>query len=94
MSSHSYIPNPKNKNIYRKSTREQLGIPENSILIFFVGSGFERKGLKFLLQSTEFLEDQNWRLLLMGKGNFEKYLHFAPYNKRNHIIAKKPDPAI
>ena len=30
----------------------------------------------------------------MGKGNFEKYLHFAPYNKRNHIIAKKPDPEI
>ena len=85
---------PKNKNIYRKSTREQLGIPENSILIFFVGSGFERKGLKFLLQSTEFLEDRSWRLLLMGKGNFEKYLHFAPYNKRNHIIAKKPDPEI
>ena len=85
---------PKNKNIYRKSIREQLGIPENSILIFFVGSGFERKGLKFLLQSTDFLEDQSWRLLLMGKGNFEKYLHFAPYNKRDQIIAKKPNREI
>ena len=85
---------PNNKNIYRKSTREKLGIPENSILIFFVGSGFERKGLKFLLQSTKFLEDQNWRLLLMGKGNFDKYLHFAPYNKRDQIIAEKPNPEI
>ena len=41
---------PGNKNIYRKSIRKQLGIPENSVLILFVGSGFERKGLQFLLQ--------------------------------------------
>ena len=86
--------NPKNKNAYRKSIREQLAIPENSTLILFVGSGFERKGLQFLLQSTEFLEDKNWRLLLMGKGNFEKYLQFAPADKRHQIIAKKPDPEI
>ena len=65
-----------------------------SILVLFVGSGFERKGLQFLLQSTEFLEDKNWRLLLMGKGNFEKYLQFAPADKRHQIIAKKPDPEI
>ena len=30
----------------------------------------------------------------MGKGNFEKYLHFAPYNKRDQIIAKKPNREI
>ena len=85
---------PKNKNIYRKSIREQVGISENSILILFVGSGFERKGLKFLLQATEFLQDQNWRLLLIGKGNFEKYLQFAPENKRNQIVAIQPNPEI
>ncbi len=85
---------PDNKNIYRKSIREQLGIPENSILILFVGSGFERKGLQFLLQSTEHLENKDWRLLLMGKGNFEKFMRFAPANKRDQIIAKEPDPEI
>tara|TARA_B100000686_G_scaffold250008_1_gene260106 strand:- start:609 stop:1739 length:1131 start_codon:yes stop_codon:yes gene_type:complete len=85
---------PKNKNTYRKIIREQLGIPENSILILFVGSGFERKGLRFLLESTEFLEDKNWRLLLMGKGNFEKILQFAPKNKRHQIISIKPDREI
>ena len=82
---------PSNKNIYRKSIRKQLGIPENSVLILFVGSGFERKGLQFLLQSTEFLGKENWRLLLMGKGNFEKFIRYAPANKRNRIITKEPD---
>ena len=89
---HRFHPN--NKNIYRKSIRKQLGIPEDSILILFVGSGFERKGLQFLLQSTEYLAKENWRLLLMGKGNFEKFMRYAPANKRNRIIAKEPDPEI
>ena len=89
---HRFHPN--NKNIYRKSIRKQLGIPEDSILILFVGSGFERKGLQFLLQSTEYLAKENWRLLLMGKGNFKKFMQYAPANKRNQIIAKEPDPEI
>ena len=85
---------PDNKNIYRKAIRNQLGIPENSVLILFVGSGFERKGLEFLLKSTEYLAKENWRLLLMGKGNFEKFMRYAPANKRNRIITKEPDPKI
>ena len=63
-------------------------------MILFVGSGFERKGLQFLLQSTEYLGEENWRLLLMGKGNFEKFMRYAPANKRNRIIANEPDPKI
>ena len=85
---------PDNKNTYRKLIREKLGIPESSTLILFVGSGFERKGLQFLLQSTAYLKDKNWRLLLMGKGKFEKYMRFAPADKRTQIIAKEPDPEI
>ena len=86
--------NPSNKNIYRQSIRKQLGISGNSVLILFVGSGFERKGLQFLLQSTKYLAKENWQLLLMGKGNFEKFMRYAPVNKRNRIITKKPDPEI
>ena len=85
---------PKNKNIYRESIRKKLKIPENSILILFVGSGFERKGLQYLLQSTKYIEKENWRLLLMGKGKFEKFMRYAPANQRNRIIAKEPDPEI
>ena len=85
---------PDNKNTYRKLIRKKLGIPEGSNLILFVGSGFERKGLQFLLQSTAYLKDKNWRLLLMGKGKFEKYMRFAPADKRTQIIAKESDPEI
>ncbi|MBT6717142.1 MAG: glycosyltransferase family 4 protein [Nitrospina sp.] len=85
---------PSNKISYREKIRKQLGIPESSVLILFVGSGFERKGLKFLLQSTKHLKDKDWHLLLMGKGNFGKFLKYAPTEKRNQIIAKAPDPEI
>mgnify|MGYP002630535501 CR=1 FL=1 len=85
---------PQNINIHRKLIRKELGIPENSILILFVGSGFERKGLQFLLQSTEYLKNKDWRLLLMGKGNWGKYLNYVPIEKRTRIITKDPVPEI
>ncbi len=63
-------------------------------MILFVGSGFERKGLQFLLQATEYLGKENWRLLLMGKGKIEKFMRYVPVNQRNRIITKEPDPEI
>ncbi len=79
---------PQNKN--RESIRKELGIPENDTLILFVGSGFERKGLKSLLQATQFLRTDNWRLLIIGKGRWSKYIQFAPENLRSKIIHKEP----
>ena len=85
---------PNNKNIYRSLIRKNLGIPETSMLILFVGSGFERKGLQFLLQASKYFEKTDWRLLIMGKGNFKKFLRYIPKNKHNQIIAIAPDPEI
>ena len=85
---------PDNKNTYRKLIREKLEIPESATLILFVGSGFERKGLQFLLESTAYLKNEDWRLLLMGKGKFEKFIRYAPTDKHPQIIAKEPDPEI
>ncbi len=81
---------PKNKTLFRKAVRQNLCIPEDVVVILFVGSGFERKGLKFLLQSLEFLKSDNWRLLLMGKGNWDRYLDFAPEGKRKKINTLEP----
>ena len=83
---------PDNKN--RQNIRKELGIPENSILILFVGSGFERKGLKHLLQATQYLRSEDWRLVIMGKGKWDQYLQFAPVNFRGQIIYKEPVPEI
>jgi len=85
---------PKNKNTYRKPIREKLGISENSMLILFVGSGFERKGLQFLLQSSEYFEKKDWRLLIMGKGNCKKFMRYVSKNKLCQIITKAPQPEI
>jgi len=81
---------PENKKRYRLSIREKLNIPEKSVLILFVGSGFERKGLKFLIQSLELLSSDNWRLVLMGKGNWSHYLEFASSENQKKIFCQEP----
>jgi UDP-glucose:(heptosyl)LPS alpha-1,3-glucosyltransferase len=78
----------------RSSIRKELKIPDNSTLILFVGSGFERKGLKYLLQATQFIQSEDWQLLIMGKGKWHQYLQFAPLKLRNRIIYKEPVPEI
>ncbi len=81
---------PENKDKHRQIVRKELGIPENSVLILFVGSGFERKGLQSLLQATKYFRSENWRLVIMGKGKWNKYLHFVPENLRSRVIYKEP----
>ena len=81
---------PDNKNKYRSALRKELGISENEVMILFVGSGFERKGLKFLIQSLKFLSEDNWHLLLMGKGNWSRYLQFASPETRKKIHCQDP----
>ena len=85
---------PDNTNKFRDSIRKQLNIPDNRILILFVGSGFERKGLKGLLKATQYLQSEDWNLLIMGKGRWNKFLKFAPENLRDKIIYKEPVPEI
>jgi UDP-glucose:(heptosyl)LPS alpha-1,3-glucosyltransferase len=81
---------PKNKKLYRSKIRGKLEVPEQSVLILFVGSGFERKGLKSLIQSLEFLSSDNWQLLLMGKGNWSRYLDFASQERQKKIHCLDP----
>ena len=86
--------NPENKNLHRERIRKELGISEKSLLILFVGSGFERKGLKYLLEATQFLGSEDWRLLIMGKGRWKQYIQCAPESLRSRIIHKEPVPEI
>ena len=53
--------------------RQRLGAPEPGAVILFVGSGFERKGLTYLLQAFGSLKDRASHLWVVGKG------HSAPY---------------
>lgn len=85
---------PDNRNQYRENIRRGLNIPKSSVLVLFVGSGFERKGLKLLLQATQYFNSKDWCLLIMGKGKWKKFIDFVPEKLRNQIIYKEPVPDI
>jgi UDP-glucose:(heptosyl)LPS alpha-1,3-glucosyltransferase len=55
--------------------RRHLGAPADGPIILFVGSGFARKGLTYLLQAFGSLKDITTHLWVVGKG------HVAPYQR-------------
>jgi UDP-glucose:(heptosyl)LPS alpha-1,3-glucosyltransferase len=59
----------------RAELRRRLGAPDGAEIVLFVGSGFERKGLAYLLQAFSSLEDKRCQLWVVGKG------HLAPYQR-------------
>lgn len=48
--------------------RKRLGLGEQVVLLLFVGSGWERKGLAFLLAVLRQLPQDSFHLLVVGKG--------------------------
>ena len=56
--------NPSLKAVYRTEIRRQYKIPEDSPLLLFVGSGFERKGLKAAIKA---ISDTNSHLMVVGQ---------------------------
>lgn len=51
---------------HRRPMRQRLRVPDDAILVLFVGSGFARKGLGSLLQALATLPEP-FRLLVVGK---------------------------
>ncbi|MFM8468829.1 MAG: glycosyltransferase family 4 protein [Limisphaerales bacterium] len=52
----------------RAVTRERFGIKPDDTLLLFVGSGWERKGLRFVLRAFHRLKAPRVKLLVVGKG--------------------------
>ncbi len=52
----------------RNATRERFGIKPDDTLLLFVGSGWERKGLRFVLRAFHRLKAPPVKLLVVGKG--------------------------
>ncbi len=57
--------------------RRRLGAPEDGAVVLFVGSGFERKGLTYLLQAFGSLTDKASLLWVVGKGRIAFYQRLA-----------------
>lgn len=59
---------------HRERARRELGFREEETVLLFVGSGWERKGMRFLAQAYATLKadrsrpEEHWRLLVAGKG--------------------------
>ncbi|MBT6661881.1 MAG: glycosyltransferase family 4 protein, partial [Nitrospina sp.] len=75
---------------FRDEIRKQLRISDEEVMILFVGSGFERKGLEYLIKSVQYLKQKNWKLVLVGKGKWKKYLNFASEENRGKITHLEP----
>ena len=61
----------------RAELRRRLGAPEDGEVVLLVGSGFERKGLSYLLQGFGSLRDKACHLWVVGKGREAPYRRLA-----------------
>jgi UDP-glucose:(heptosyl)LPS alpha-1,3-glucosyltransferase len=61
----------------RESVRVRHGLPKKAFVVLFAGMNFELKGLDVILESVararQRLPDADIRLLVVGRGNTEKY---------------------
>lgn len=57
--------------------RTRLGGPEAAPVVLFVGSGFARKGLAYLLEAFAGLSDRECLLWVVGKGSIGRYQQMA-----------------
>ena len=58
--------------ISRQEARRRLAIPKQAFCVLFVGTGWERKGLRFAIEAIEFL-GSDALLLVAGLGNANRY---------------------
>ncbi len=64
---------------HRQKIRKGLGIGDDTVVLLFVGSGFERKGLGYLIHTLPILLERkrDVRLIVIGKGRKGRYVREA-----------------
>jgi len=68
---------PDHRGRFGPGIRAAFGIPRDAWVILMVGSGFERKGLGFLIEGFARVRDAHAWLLVVGKGNPAPYRALA-----------------
>jgi UDP-glucose:(heptosyl)LPS alpha-1,3-glucosyltransferase len=61
----------------RDDVRRRLGIFEDETAILFVGTGWQRKGLKTLLEAIQRLHSMKTKLIVVGHGDIKAYTKIA-----------------
>jgi UDP-glucose:(heptosyl)LPS alpha-1,3-glucosyltransferase len=79
---------PQNKALFREEIRKEFGIGKKEFLILFVGSGYRRKGLRYLIEAVSLLkEERPLKMLVVAKGKKRAYLKLAKKRGvKNRII--------
>ncbi|MBI4834255.1 MAG: glycosyltransferase family 4 protein [Planctomycetes bacterium] len=69
---------PDNRTKYRDSIRKELNITEKDLMALFVGSGFERKGLRYAIEGIARVDKEiPIKLVVIGNGATGKYKFLA-----------------
>jgi len=66
---------PDNRKLYREEMREKLSIKKDEFVVLFVGSGFERKGVEYLLRAVELIPEPI-TVMIVGKGSEKRMKRF------------------
>ncbi len=77
--------NPINKEKYRTEIRKKHNLSDNDFVILYVGSGFKRKGVSYLIEAVarlgnDYINKNSIRLLIVGKDNLMPYKRLAAQN--------------
>jgi UDP-glucose:(heptosyl)LPS alpha-1,3-glucosyltransferase len=72
----------------RAATRRDLGLKDDQLALLFVGSGWERKGLRFAIGAVNALP-QSARLFVVGRGSAGG----LPHSHRTRFLGPMPDVA-
>jgi UDP-glucose:(heptosyl)LPS alpha-1,3-glucosyltransferase len=57
----------------RGQSRANLQLKQDQVVLLFVGSGWERKGLIFAIEAMALCKNENMRLLVAGRGDARPY---------------------
>jgi len=57
----------------REKSRDELKVKAGEIALFFAGSGWERKGLRFAIAAMALCHNRQMRLLVAGRGSERSY---------------------
>lgn len=71
----------------RPKARTRFGVEEDALTIAFVGSGWERKGLRFAIEAVRKAKTKKVRLIIAGRGNSNKY----PFSHRLRFVGPQSD---
>jgi UDP-glucose:(heptosyl)LPS alpha-1,3-glucosyltransferase len=78
----------------RATIRRELGIPEQARAVAFVGNGFARKGLRFLIEAWRALDGNAW-LVVAGTDRaataYQKFAARCGVAKRIRFAGAQPD---